>query len=449
MIRSSLFPTMLYSTLAAGLALLASEGTTVTGDHFRVHLDFSSDVLAEQALDAVEALWPRAGELYGDFELAGDDRLEVHLYRTERAYETAEYGMTRGRFRNNRAFAHWDTKSAHVVLDPPVDASVLEEFGLPDQTLRLLVHEAAHLARFARCESYRVHPAWLGNGAASWIDQAVMEDLGRSDPVEDPWASQALHELSVIVREDRLPSAREILLDDLDQLEGREFYAVHETFLRFWKESRDAKALGDAIETVLAADAPDDADALRTAVVDAVPRAVLERLSKGFARYAKGLEPAWNSVFRSLQPLPAREDGTRRWLQMAFPETNAVCWRVDRELERRYEVGGRLRILPVGGRQMNLLLARSDEGFVSVAFNAGYGVTVFDYRGGRWNRVARQEVSGVVEGTEFAFEVSVKNRNLKVEVDGERVVDIDIDRDLDGPFGLGAQASSAGVWTLE
>ncbi|MCA8943780.1 MAG: hypothetical protein KDB80_14550, partial [Planctomycetes bacterium] len=86
-------------------------------------------------------------------------------------------------------------------------------------------------------------------------------------------------------------------------------------------------------------------------------------------------DPQWQQVFRVF------ETGGRDWEQTGF-DRNAICWRTAPAGTSR-RLNGELRVLPAGTRQMNLLLGRRDDGFVSVAIVAGErgGVTVFDYRG--------------------------------------------------------------------
>jgi hypothetical protein len=152
----------------------------------------------------------------------------------------------------------------------------------------------------------------------------------------------------------------------------------------------------------------------------------------------------WDEAIRSLA---VSADQPGRWTQIAFPNSNAVAWTTAAQPADRYTLRGTVRILPGERRQMNILLARSADGFVSVALTAGWGVTLFHYASSenRWTRLAAQETV-IDAGVPVAFSVHAADGRVRLEIDGEPVIDASSPVSLAGAWGVGAQSGSAGVW---
>jgi hypothetical protein len=110
--------------------------------------------------------------------------------------------------------------------------------------------------------------------------------------------------------------------------------------------------------------------------------------------------------------------------------------------------------------QANLLLGRialSDghERFVSVALVPGSGATVFDYDSSRAAdsqsiRLAHVAANDSVAGRPLAFTVKCTPKanatELELKLAGKVVATCTVERLLDGPWGVGAQAGSSCVW---
>lgn len=418
--------------------------TTVrTGKHFRVVCHFESERAADEALASVEALWKPAGRIY-KLPKRVDEPLTVHLYRTSEDYVAADRELTGGNFARNLAFAHHDTRTAHVALQPALDDDRLEELGLPLQTRRLLAHEAAHLVRFEAMPNFRSHPEWLVDGAASWLDGEALRGLGIVDELGSAphFASEVVRVREALAGDDP-PTVERIFTGRLDGLGFYERYSVTSLFFRFMEEGKHKKRLGKLIDKARQlGGGPGYAKALMDQVRKTYSEKKMAALDEEFREWVAELEPEWFELYRSLEP---RDGG---WLQIAFPDTNAMCWRATPVGRTEYCVKGSFEILPTGGQQLNLLLNRSDEGFVSIAFAANYGVTVFDQRrqGNVWNRVATAEVKTLRSLTKLPFEVRVAGKRLAVLLNGEQVVAAELPRELPGAWGLGAQATSIGRW---
>lgn len=415
-------------------------------DHFKLICHFVNEAAADQALAALKFTWTRAAELYGSDEDAELEVLTVHLYRDPAAYVAAEKELTQGAFERNLAFAHFDTLSAHVALQPPLSDEALAQVGLPAQTLRLLAHEAAHLVRFVRVPNHRSHPGWLADGAASWVDERVKYDLELMDEMEqDPNFSTSLLRVQRLLERDALPTGAEILRDQLDGLEFFERYDVRWLYFRFLMEGKYAKPFRKVRDKVRRlGGGANFTERLFEEILDIWSEKKLATIDKAFREHLVSYEPAWDEVFRALQC------NGERWLQAGYKK-NAIAWRRE-PAGRKYTLAGELTILPGPRQQMNVFVGRSDAGFFSVAFTAGGGITLFEYLSATsaWERRGLVECEGVRLGEPFAFAISVEKDRVSVDVGGRTVVRGEAQSiPLSGPWGLSAQANSAGTWKLE
>ena len=416
------------------------------GTHFRLVCHFANGEAADQAIAAVEATWPRAGELYDLEALEGHELLSVHLYRDAQSYEAAEQALTQGAFRRNLAFAHHATMSAHVALQPPLSDEALAQVGLPAQTLRLLAHEAAHLVRYACMRNSRSHPRWVADGSASWIDEAVSRDLGLVDELEqDPGYSTMLLRVRKLFERDALPTSEQILRDQLDELGFYEGYAVRWLYFRYLKEGKHSAEFRPMLaELRRLGGGSDFAARLFEQIEKSLGKRKLASIDKGFRKYVSTLEPAWDQVFRALH---FKDDA---WVQAAF-DKNAIAWRRTPS-GKNYTIAGELTILPGPRGQMNVFLGRSEQGFYSVAFSAGAGVTLFEFLSASddWQRRGFAECEDLGPGEAFSFSVHVKGDEVQVSVNDRAVLSGEAQTlNLEGPWGLSAQARSAGTWKLD
>lgn len=362
-----------------GLCCAAALGDDVVraGVHYRVICHFASDEIAVAALETAEDVWPIAEDLFSLKQPPPPAPLEIHLYRNAATYEQAEARITAGRFRENLAFSDWNTKSAHVALQPDCGDEALAARRLAEQG--------------------------------------------------------------------RLPALDALLRDQIDDFPVNARYGLRWLLFRFmqaeprraaWKQVlAEARRLGGGAEY---------AEQLRAATVKIIGADQLPALDQEFQKFSKELKPRWDEVFRTLD---ARGN---IWTQMAFPDANAVAWCTDPVGNDEYAVSGALRILPGGNQQLNLLLGRADTGFLSAAFVAGYGVTLFEYHADRqdaWERLGSVEVAEFALDRWTPFRVGVRNENLEININDRSVVKAPLrGRSMRGPWGLGVQAGSAGQW---
>ncbi len=426
--------------------------TVRQGDHFELVCHFDNAAVADRALEALEAVWPRAAEIYDLSGLDGEGgepvaRLKVHLYRDAAAYEQAEAKLTQEEFKRNLAFAHFDSRSAHVALQPPLSDEALKAVGVPSQTLRLLAHEGAHLVRFTNTNNFRSHPGWLADGAAYWIAEKVMQDLQLLESIEaDPHFSSKLVRAQQVAEQGKLPSLEEILLDETDALSFYERYDVRWLFFRFMIEGKH----GQNFKQVLARARSLGGGAgftqrLFDDGLEILGKTKLQSAERDFRKYGEAFEPEWDEVYRSLWS----SDGL--WVQAAF-DKNAIAWRREPSGRKSYSISGELTLLPGEGRQMNLLVGKSEEGFFSLAFVEGGSVTLFEYLSGpdQWHQRGFADCNDLQFSKSVAFEVKVSKKRVRLLVNGAELVSGEAETlDLDGPWGLGAQSESAGIWKIQ
>jgi hypothetical protein len=430
-------------------AVVAQEGAVVAraGVHFTVHCHGGDEALAEAALAAVEAAWSPAAGLFGGLDQVPATPLPVHLYRTVAGYVAADRELTSGKFERNLAMTHWGSRSAHVALQPPLTDEALRALGLPAQTLELLAWEATHLVRLHLCPNAQDHPHWFVDGLAATTGRAIREAL-RPTGAEPPTAAAAAVATQRLLANKKLPSATAIATDRIDDLDLGDRYAARAVFFRFLGSDGYRSKLPKLADLVRGTGGgPQYAAAVAKGAAQVLGSAV----DRDFAAFVAKQRPAWREVFRALDP------SGKQWAQVAFPDRNAVAWRLEPVKGGRLQVRGTLRILPGGRGQMNFLFGRTEqEDFYSVAFVADQGCTVFRYDGANddWRNlgVANAPALRLGVSTEFALEAALDQ--LVLRVGGQSwtfALPVPLGKEI--PWGLGAQAGpqdgatgSAGIW---
>ncbi|MEE9125967.1 MAG: hypothetical protein V3U11_02400, partial [Planctomycetota bacterium] len=337
----------------------AKAGALAKSKFYELILDFGHDEIAKATLKDLDRVWPVTMTLLGVKKAAPRKPLRLHLYRTVAAYEAAEARLTKGRFKKNLAFSHHATKSGHVALQPTISDETMAIVGVPPQTRSLLVHEAAHLAVYAAMRNYASHPAWFTEGVTTWVEAQVCNH--RPDPAPGRASSQPRYSdyearARKILDDGSLPGCEQLLADQYGKLEGTDRYAVQLLFFRYLKEHHDrglgrllarARQLGGGVTY-----------GKRLAKDFKKHLGKPEAIDQGLAKYITGLHPEWRQPLRALAKT---KDG---WLQIAFPDTNAVAHQVAPVGKSDYLLRGTLRFLPAKSAQMNLLLDCTASGMV-------------------------------------------------------------------------------------
>jgi hypothetical protein len=431
----------------ASLSVPAQEATplTLSGERFQIVCHFHDAKVAADAQAVCDATWEVAAKLYDAKAKKPAEPLSLHLYRTPKDYEEAEAKITAGRFKPNLAFAHFETRSAHVAVQPQLTDEFLAQSGLNYQTRRLIAHEAAHLVRFALMPNYRHHPDWFADGIASQVEAEVMQAMEQiTSPREDPYFSTCIHRAKLLLTARKLPTPEEFLTGKSGELEPEDRYAARWVFVDFLQQKAHQKKLQKAIADLhkLGDEARD-----RDKVEKTFERSLKTKsLDKPFEKWVKELDPVWNEVLRSLQT------AGDQWTQVAFDDANALCWNNDPAGNKPYTLTGKFTILADKSLQMNVLLGGDGAGFLSVALVADYGITLFEYHGGensRWETLLFKEVKTIKPGEPVPFEIEWnknRKRELAITIHGEEVIRHKIIRGMEGNWGIGVQEGGAGLW---
>lgn len=403
-----------------------------------VHADALPILAREQAVRAAEIAAAEAGRLWSidPTKVAAD----LTLHAEQSGYEAAEQTLTNGRFRDNGAFALGG--QAHVQVQPILCEERMGEIGLPMQTLRLIGHETAHLVRNT-LPNHPSHPQWLTDATGQLVSEHTARTMGVApDRATDPWISTQIHRLKNAATHGRLPALDMLLSDGHGDLNPSERYAARWA-LGAWMQ--ETGMLGPILAFARRTGGGSRyADQLRTHVLETARVQGIREPDAHFREWILAHTAPWDEVLRSLAVSP---DDPERWTQIAFPNSNAVAWTTAPQPRDRYTIRGTVRILPGERQQMNILLARSPDGFVSVALTAGWGVTVFHYTSSenRWTRLAAQETS-IRTGVPLGFSVHAADGHVQVEIDGNPVINVPSPVSVAGPWGVGAQSGSAGIW---
>jgi len=414
--------------------------------------------IATRASAIADAAWKETCSLFDLEAVSGVGPYEIHLDANVTDYNAACDKLLRGKFKKNLAVTIWNPLSVHVVLQPTVHGDALHTLAPTVQTLRLVAHEVAHLARCVALPTYRDQPGWLKDGAATWIASKVLAAQGLSkEPEQSPFSSTNVVRVQRLLRDARLPSVDDLLHDRTGALEFYERYAVRWLLFRYLVEGERARAFRAFLVDLRSigggdgcVDRCDDLLKERLAVDE------WSRFDDGFRRWIAALKPEWDQGFVSLEP------AGDEWTQSSFDDADAVAFRTAPAGSRPYAIEGSVATLIDRNDQpqANLLLGRlalSDghERFVRVALVPGSGATVYDYDSSRaadsqWMRLARVASNDSAAGRPLAFAVTCTPKanatELELKLAGKVVATCTVERVLDGPWGVGAQAGSSCVW---
>ena len=405
---------------------------------FRMHVYCDNQKVADQVQKVGEKTWQVASKLYA-CKLPGK-KMDAHLYRNLDAYVAADEKLTGGRFKMNQAFAHHDSLTAHVALQPPISDQLLKIVGLPKQSARLIAHETAHLVRFTRMpNSFRDHPDWLADGAATYIEQQVIAALGYIDePMNDPFfatfvaygknllnqkklptAEQILDDVELSVSFNERHSVRWILVDMLMSKHKEKFIAFIRDLPRIGSGPGYTKRTKDLLLKILAVDT--------------------KTLDKDIREHLASMQPGWYEELRSL------ETAGPTWHQVAFPNSTATCWRQS-PLKDSFSVSLMATIQDAGGKQMNVRIGQRTS-FTQFSITAGYGLNVFEFSNNAWKTLVAKQIEGLKTGDPFALSIShddSKSRTV-LKLDGKTIFEGDV-QGSDHTLALGAQNGSTVTW---
>jgi len=414
-----------------------------TGTYATVTCHDGDEALAARALAVVDAVWPIVATAFGVPDAKPEHPLDVHLYRTVEGYQAADQRLTNGKFRRNLAMSHFETRSAHVAVQPPCRDETLRALGLPSLTATMLAWETAHVARFELCRNFLHHPEWFGDGFAAWVATQVAA-AGRA--AATPFWAEDMILVQRLLADGKLPPVKSVLADAVADLDFHDRYATRVVFYSFLSSEPNRERLA----RVLGAIRSTRGGAGYAEHVLAEATAAFGGTDKAFREFVTGLNPEWEQVYRSLST-----EGTD-WAQIAFPDKNAIAWHREPVKGGSFAGKGGVRILPGDREQMNFLFARTEDGFYSLAFVADQGFVLFDHRAktDEWVQLGSGNAPGLRLGISTGFAVEGQDRKLAVKLAGLSW-EFDLPRPLPDEivWGLGAQAGpqgaatgSAGLW---
>ena len=170
---------------------------------------------------------------------SGDERAlpAIRLYRAEAFREVAR-SLTRDHLEEGAAFSSPQRRAAFVELIPPVDAAALRDRGLPAPTLRLVAHEAAHLALAEAAGGAPGLPDWLSEGAALAVEREVARRRRLFAGTRDPRFAAQTWRTYALLRTGRAPSLEAVLTEAPNVASDRYGYALRALAFAFLRRER-------------------------------------------------------------------------------------------------------------------------------------------------------------------------------------------------------------------
>ena len=406
---------------------------------FRVHLHVANEEVAEQVKRVARQTWGVASGLYRT-EMP-TKKLDVHLYRNIDGYVAAEEKLTGGKFKRNLAFAHFDTLSAHVTLQPPISDSLLKEVGLPKQSARLLAHEMAHLVRYKRMpNSFRDHPRWLIDGVATHIEERVLAAIGYIDsPMHDPNFGADASRGKRLLREGKLPTVEQLLDNTKIDLGFYEEYSVRWLFVDMMVTKYEKQFRSFVQDLPLVAGGRGYAKRTKKLLLKHLAIKA-NTLNQNFRDHVEQLKPDWVEYGRSL------ETQGPVWHHVAFPDSTATAWNQS-ALGDSFAISTTATIHEPGRKQLNIRVGQEDS-FTQFSVTAGFGLNVFVFADKKWETKLGKKIAGIETGKPFKLKLSVagdENEAL-LTLDGAQIFQGPIDLNAESQFALGAQKGSAVSW---
>jgi hypothetical protein len=443
------------AALRTALALARYESA-----HYRLVCHFPAcDAPAAQALEAAESAWEQTASVFGEPRAgAPRDLLTIHLYRTRADFDAARRKKHSGVHRVN-SFANVNSRSAYVFIRPGMSDVLLRRLGLPPPTLRIVAHEAAHLA-VSRIESIRqFYPDWLGEGSATWAAQRAMASLGvTSSMLHDPRTGARIGNAQRLLEDGYFPRGDSLFMEKEGRHKAHQ-YGVHYLLFAFLEGTPKYRPVLDAlIQTEHALRSHDGAAALKNVPdsIHALPDR-LDALERDFHAYVASLKPRWTGGTKS-----TLSTGDT-WMQFTTPPKGAT-WRLDSLGAARYTLTGQFEILPGAGQQVNVLLgcSRGDVCYdgrpppagtyraIKVAFAADAGVRLLAHAGGagdstRWTLLAE---GGTVQASQRTpFRISRRRDRVVVSLRGDSLLSAPFERTARyESWGLGGESGTVARW---
>jgi hypothetical protein len=346
---------------------------------------------------------------------------------------------------------------------------------LPMLTRRLIAHEAAHLVCYHSLEGFEGHPEWLGEGLAEWIADEVMRRRGwASGETEEPHTASRLAELGFDREDSRTALVERLLSNSLGKESVTRRYALYGSFVAFLAKDGADGALHTLLQrgSSIGVRSPDRSQQYAALFDELVARDGRGELEQAFRRHLATTAPRWYEEARSLEArdlstLGETIDERVSWSQFAFPDGAALAWRLgDRvpdvgSVEGLLEfpsagepraaqvlLGGRPRA--AGGAPPRRLVTEFDPRGVVVlrATHSALPRPWVTQRNRGTDELGRCSLQGLRPGALLAWKIVLGVERLRVEVDGESVLDVPrADHRFAGYLGLGVAAGGLVHWS--
>lgn len=311
------------------------------------------------------------------------------------------------------------------------------------ETRRLIAHEACHVLCFALCPDSALHPLWFIEGLACAVADQTLRSFDLVPSIEEePFTSTELVMAQELLAKNLLPRVGALLADRTSDLDFRQGYAVRWSFYEFLRRHQAAE-LRLWTQVLFERGRLRGRPELARRREEIWPPASLAVLDAEYLAFLRALAPRWKQVSGLFE---ASGTGFHQW---ADPRADAVALRTEPLTILPYTLQGRVLVEPLKGQQLHLLLGKTDEGFYSACFVAGFGVTLLRYDAAleRWNAVTRAAAPALQTATSLEFRVDASVNGLCLTLDGEQLFAAELEgASLLGTWGLGAQAGSAGEW---
>jgi hypothetical protein len=424
---------------AAGRAAL--RGDTAEGGRYRVICHFSCGTrIAHDALRIAEAVWPFATHVFGDVAADSGRLLEIHLYRTVDDYRRARSGFLRPAPRHVAA-TDPSSRTAHIALHAAIADTTLRRFGLPHNMLRIVAHEAFHLAALVHAPRSVLLPAWLNEGAASWAEHEALRAAGlATDAEHEPVASTYLWLLQQRALAGTLPAVGEVLRDELHGLDDQEIYAVRKLLFEQLLARDDGEPLAEVLRDVLGGAgrftrAGRVAELLHARLFG--PGLHVEPLQLDVHDALHAASPRWAQAGRSLDPL-----GDGALLQIGL-SGDAEAWRI--RFAGTTRLAGRLEPLTRGVAR--LMIGTNEEGSLAIDIDSDAGeIVIRRVRPHAGTRILARAALERRAGAMIDFDVVALPGRLSIGI-GAAVLELELDDATpNGQWAVGVSAGANVVW---
>jgi hypothetical protein len=439
--------TILLPLLTAPLTPLQDDFLLTEGAHVHglcwFHMERAGEALSEELRDVGEAAWSEVAAWTG----AADEPLEtpfvLNLYAKRKQFASAVEGTVAGASKNTTAWGHWESRQVHLKVQPILSERTYSELGLPPLSLRKAAREVAGLALTeASGGDPSLAPArWFREGLAGWAAQRAMVSQERAvDGLGCPAWSTSFDVVQELQRGGRLPLLSEVLLDAPGELGLAERRALHEVFFTYLASDEAWLARGPRLARGWKGEA-------LLAEVDA------DGLEAGFLAWLATQAPIWH------EDAPALAHHLEGLQQTPVKGGSSRCWAVEPPPEGSYTVRGEYFLYRDSDAmgQVNVMLGRLEDDYLSVSFNTVVGVHAWRYSAARdadgeppFIELTSKFMDPQLahrRWTPFAIHYDQDQERVTVEVGEERLRPLDTTgRDMHGAWGLGTFTGSIGVW---